>query len=84
MLNMSAGGMLIQVPEPLAVGAKLELAMAWTGLYHGREAMRLCVIGVVARTGQRGAGLCILSHRFRDASPARVRLARVEKNLAVA
>jgi len=84
MLDMSAGGLLIQVPEPLAAGARLELAMDWTGLYHGRQAMRLWLIAAVTRTGRRGAGLRILSHRFRDAGPARVRVPRSEKNLAVA
>ena len=84
LLNMSAGGVLIQAPELLAVGARLELAMDWTGLYHGRQAMRLFLVAAVARTERRGAGLRILSHRFRDASPARVRLPRGEKNLAVA
>lgn len=81
---MSAGGLLIHVPEPLAIGAKLELAMDWTGLYHGRQAMRLFLIATVTRTERSGAGLRIRSHRFRDTIPARVSLPRGEKNLAVA
>ena len=84
MLDMSANGLLIQVPEPLEAGAKLEVAMDWTGLYHGRQAMRLFLVGTVIRTSSRGAGLRILNHRFRDMSPAHVRLPRGEKNRAVA
>jgi len=83
-LDMSAGGILIHLPEPLAIGTKLELAMDWTGLYHGRESMRLILVASVTRYDRRGAALRILSHRFRDVTPARVRIPRAEKNLAVA
>jgi hypothetical protein len=83
-LDMSATGILIQIPEPIAVGRKLELAMDWNGLYHGREKMRLFVVASVTRSDRRGTALRILSHRFRDVSPVRVRLRRAEKNLAVA
>ena len=81
-LNMSAIGILIQVPESLEIGAKLEIAMDWTGLYHGREAMRLTLIGAVARTDSRGSALRILHHRFRDVSPTRVKVQRVQKAVA--
>lgn len=84
MLNMSASGILIQVSDSWAVGAKLEIAVDWTGLYHGRQSMRLFLVASVTRSGPRGAALRILSHRFRDASAARVRLPRAEKKLAVA
>jgi hypothetical protein len=81
-LNMSASGILIQVPESLVVGKKLELSMEWTGLYHGREAMRLFLIAAVTRIDGRGAALRIISHRFRDMSPARVRFQRVQSAVA--
>ena len=84
MLDMSAGGIGIAAPEKLAAGAKLEIVMEWTGLYHGREAMRLYVVAAVVRTGISATGLRILDHRFRDVSPGRVRLPRRDKNLAVA
>jgi hypothetical protein len=83
-LDMSAAGILIHLPEPVAIGTKLELAMDWTGLCHGREAMRLFLVASVTRHEPRGAALRILSHRFRDATPARVRIPRADKNLAVA
>ena len=83
-LDMSAGGILIDLPEPVAVGTKFELAMEWTGLYHGRQAMRLFLVASVTRHDGRGAALRIVSHRFRDMTPARVRIPRSDKNLAVA
>jgi hypothetical protein len=83
-LDMSASGIFIDIPEPIALGAKLELAMDWTGLYHAREKMRLFLVASVTRTDRRGVALRILTHRFRDMSPARVRLGRAEKKLAVA
>jgi hypothetical protein len=84
MLNMSASGLLIGIPGPATAGTKLELAMDWTGLYHGRQTMRLFLVAQVTRTGARGTALRILSHSFRDVTPARVRPERAVRNLAVA
>ena len=84
MLNMSASGMFIDVPDSLVAGAKLELSMEWTGLYHGRQSMRLFVTATVIRADKHGVALRILSHRFRDVSAPRVRLQHPEKKLAVA
>ena len=81
-LNMSASGVLIHVPEQLAVGAKLELQMEWSGLYHGRQTMRLFLMASVTRTGGRGAALRIVSHRFREASPAPARVQRTQRAVA--
>jgi hypothetical protein len=82
--NMSAGGILVQLPESVSLGCKLELAIDWPGLYHDRENMRLFLIASVARTGPGVAALRIESHRFRDVSLPRVRLRRSDKKLAVA
>ncbi len=76
MLNMSATGILIQVPDSLAIGSKLELSMDWTGLYHGRQNMRLFLIAAVTRSGDKGVALRILSNRFRDVSPFRFQRAQ--------
>jgi len=83
-LNMSASGILIDIPERIAAGGKLELAVDWTGLYHDRQMMRLYLIASVTRTGRHGTALRILSHRFRDVSPMHAGVRRAEKNLAVA
>jgi hypothetical protein len=76
LLNMSASGLLIHVPEPLAIGTKLELSVEWTGLYHGRQNMRLFLISWVTRTGGRGVALRILSHRFREMSQSQFQRAQ--------
>jgi hypothetical protein len=44
-LDMSVGGILIDTPEAVQVGATLELAIDWTGLYHGKPMVCLLVIG---------------------------------------
>lgn len=84
MIDMSATGIFIDVPDSLVAGTKLELSMEWTGLYHGRQTMRLFLIASVTRVERRGTALRILSHRFRDVTSQRVRLQRSEKKLAVA
>lgn len=79
---MSAGGILIHVRETLPPGTKWELAMDWTGLYHGTNTMRLDLIATVMRTDGRGAALRILSHRFREARPTATRLQRADEAVA--
>jgi len=83
-LDMSARGILIDIPETLAIGARLELSMDWTGLYHDRPVMRLFLIAAVTRIDKRGIALRILSHRFRNVRPTAVRPQRAERKLAVA
>jgi c-di-GMP-binding flagellar brake protein YcgR len=65
-LDMSATGILIEIPEKFAPGAKLELSMDWIGLYHGKESMRLYLTAIVVRTNQRGTALRIVRSRFSD------------------
>jgi hypothetical protein len=83
-LDMSARGILIDVPETPAIGTRLELAMDWTGLYHDRPVMRLFLIAAVTRIDKRRVALRIVSHRFRDVRPTAVRPQRAERKLAVA
>ena len=83
-LDMSARGILIDIPETMAIGTRLELAMDWTGLYHDRQVMRLFLIAAVTRTDKRRIALRILSHRFREVRPTAVRPQRAERKLAVA
>ena len=78
-LDMSAGGLLIDIPEELPVDSKLEMAIDWTGLYHDREIVRLFVRASVVRVDERGTALRILSHQFRAALPA-----VIQRRLAVA
>jgi hypothetical protein len=83
-LDMSAGGILIDIPQTMPIASILELAMDWPGLYHGKPTVRLFLTASVARIDGRGTALCILSHEFRDVHPAVIRSERLERNLVVA
>ena len=63
-LNMSAGGVLICIPEAKPAGSVLELAIEWPGLYFDRPMVRLFLVGVIVRIDGRGAALRILRRRF--------------------
>jgi len=82
--NMSAGGLLIDIHEELAVGTRLEIAMDWTGLYHGTDMVRLCLAASVTRVDGRGTALRTLSHQFRSKRSKVDRDRRPERRLAVA
>lgn len=62
-LNMSAGGVLVDIPEVKAVGSALELAIDWPGLYHDKPMVRLFLTGSVARLDGRRTALRILRNR---------------------
>ncbi len=64
-LDMSAGGMLIEIPEMMGVNTRLEIEMDWNGLFHGTGMLRLSVVGSVTRRDSRGIAVRILSHSFR-------------------
>lgn len=83
-LNMSASGVLIDIPETRSVGSMLELAIDWPGLYHDKPMVRLYLTGAVSRTDGRSIALRILRHRFCEAS-APIASARIQPgNRAVA
>jgi len=63
---MSAGGVLMRVREAIALETILELSIDWPGLYHDKPAVRLSIIGSVARIDNRGTVVRILSHQFRN------------------
>lgn len=84
LIDMSGTGLRVEIPETVAEGTMLEFVMEWTGLYHGRSAVRLFLTASVVRVDARGTAMRILNHQFRDERPAVVRTRRVERNLAVA
>jgi hypothetical protein len=84
LIDMSATGLRVEIPETVIEGTMMEFLMDWTGLYHGKSSVRLFVTASVVRVDARGPALRILRHQFRDARPAVVRPRRVERNLAVA
>jgi hypothetical protein len=81
-VDMSAGGILIDIPETLPVGSRLELAMDWPGLYHGKPMVLLSLTASVVRVDLRGTALRILNHQFRDVSAVATGPRRWERNLA--
>ena len=83
-LDMSVSGIRIEIPETVEAGATLELLIDWTGLYHGRLAVRLFLTCLIVRVDAQSTALRIVSHQFRDASYARSRPGRTERTLAVA
>ena len=82
--DMSATGLRVEIPETITVGTTLEIAMEWTGLYHGRSAILLFLTATAVRVDAGGTALRIIRHQFRDGRPAMVRPRSVEPNLAVA
>ena len=83
LIDMSATGLRIEIPETVATGTMLEFAMEWTSLYHGRP-VRLFLTGSVVRVDAGGTALRIVSHQFHDVRPRVLHPRRVERNLAVA
>jgi hypothetical protein len=81
---MSAGGVLIDLPEAAAVGSTVELAIQWPGIYHGRQVVRLLLTACVSRVDSRGTAMQILSHQFRDVHSEVVLPAPRERRLAAA
>jgi hypothetical protein len=81
-VDMSAGGILIDIPEALRVGSRLELAMDWPGLYHGKPMVLLSLTASVVRVDLRGTALLILNHEFREICAAATGPRRRERNLA--
>jgi hypothetical protein len=68
-VDMSATDVTIRVPERMAPGSRWELEMDWTGLYHGKPAMRLHLTASVVRATGNHIGLRILNHEFRETAP---------------
>jgi hypothetical protein len=64
-LDMSAGGLFVQIPDSLPIGATLTAKMDWSGLYHGVQSVRLFLTCSVVRVESRGTALRIVKHEFR-------------------
>jgi PilZ domain len=67
-IDMSSGGIAIEIGRVLDPGTEVELALDWTGLYHGKRKMRLLIWGEVVRSSEQSTAVRILSHEFREAS----------------
>jgi c-di-GMP-binding flagellar brake protein YcgR len=65
-IDMSAGGIAIEIGRVLEPGTELELSLDWTGLYHGKRRMRLFLWGEVVRSDEQSTAMRILTHEFRE------------------
>jgi c-di-GMP-binding flagellar brake protein YcgR len=69
-LNMSAGGLLVELPEQFPRGCTLEINMNWPGLYHGKAVVCLSLKVRVLRAENGHTALRIISSQFSDVSPS--------------
>jgi hypothetical protein len=83
-LDMSASGILVDIPGKVTVGSTVELGMDWPGLYYRRSTVWLLLTASVVRNDCRGTALRILRHEFRDVRPAMVGPRNLAGNRAVA
>ena len=63
-LNISAGGILMEIPEEAPRGSILEVTVDWPGVYHNRPMVRLSLVGSAVRVDSRGTAVRLLSRRF--------------------
>ena len=70
-IDMSARGLLLEIPDALPPATRLEVVMDWPGIYFGRKKVRLFLIGMVTRVDARGTALRMVRHEFRDVAARR-------------
>jgi hypothetical protein len=84
-VDMSATGILLDLPSEVEPGTELALMLEWTGLYHNKERMRLLARVEVVRCDSRGTAVRILEHEFEEMEQVvPERYARGKARLAVA
>jgi len=71
-VDISARGMLLDIPDSPPAGSRLEVDMDWPGVYFGRKKVRLFVIGMVTRVDERGTALRFARHEFRSLDAGRL------------
>ena len=70
-LDMSAGGILVELDRTLEAGAVVQLSLAWPGLYHACDYVRLDLTGKVLRSDAKRVAIQIVAHEFRVPRVAR-------------
>ncbi|MDR3702458.1 MAG: PilZ domain-containing protein [Candidatus Sulfopaludibacter sp.] len=70
-IDISSRGLLLDVPDSLPAGSRLEVVMDWPGIYFGRKTVRLFLIGTVARVDARGTAVRMVRHEFREVAAKR-------------
>jgi len=66
-IDVSSGGISFNTDEPLSVGHKIELSIAWPALLGGTAPLRLVVEGRVVRATGRRVAVGIQRYEFRTA-----------------
>jgi len=64
-LDMSAGGVRLEIAEPIPAGTVLEILLEWTRLYHDSEQVRFWARAQVVRSVPGETAARILRHEFR-------------------
>lgn len=64
-VNMSSGGVLVQIADSLPKGIAIELSIAWPARLNHTVALKLHVIGQTVRTLDNCTAVAIHRHEFR-------------------
>jgi PilZ domain-containing protein len=67
-LDVSSGGLLIEIDRELRSGLNIELSITWPVLLHNLVPLQLVVAGRVVRTRGRRVGVRMVQHEFRTVS----------------
>jgi hypothetical protein len=86
-VDMSAGGMLLELDRVVMPGSNLQLSLIWPGVFHGTGPLLLHVRGCVVRRAGGRAAIRIVNSEFRTASdlpvrPVRLRVAGNRREVA--
>ena len=66
-LNISSGGVLIEVTDPMPSGGPIELLLNWPFLLEGVCPLKLVMRGRIVRCDARGVAIRARHHEFRTA-----------------
>jgi c-di-GMP-binding flagellar brake protein YcgR len=64
-IDMSAGGILVELDRTLEPGSIVQMSLAWPGIYHNCGYVRLDVTCQVLRSEDKRIALQIRTHEFR-------------------
>jgi hypothetical protein len=66
-VDVSSGGLLLEIGQELAPGVMIELSIAWPVLLHNVAPLQLVVAGRVVRAQGRRVAVRMIQHEFRTA-----------------
>jgi hypothetical protein len=77
-VDVSSGGLLIEIDRELPSGLNIELSIAWPVLLHDVAPLQLVVAGRVVRTTGQRVGVRMIQHEFRTVSMPAERRAELQ------